>query len=127
MQGVRSSAAVWQPDLMCHVRHLSYDFVTGQGRVDMPEHNCVDMCGCIALFEHIDADCWLIETVAGDKPDTLYERTAEGWEAISNRGERMGAFVQPGESKKLVRQRRAKLRRLRQALPMFAEPSSPES
>ena len=66
--------------LMCNVQKLAYDFCTQTGRLDFPEGDCCDMSGAIALFTAIDPGVRQIETFAGGKPDTVYQRDGKGGE-----------------------------------------------
>lgn len=75
-------AMVFRSDLLCEVSGLSYDFKTLTGALRMSSWNCCDMSACIALFEGIDAGVKRIYTFAGDKPDTIYARSARGWRAF---------------------------------------------
>jgi len=71
------------PGRLCPARTLAYDFETMTGRLYLPTGCCCDMRGCVQLFLAIDAKVRRIETYAGDKQDTRYERrgTAQ-WRAV---------------------------------------------
>jgi hypothetical protein len=71
--------------LLCYVKRLTYEFNTRTGRLDMPEHNCCDMTGAIALFQAIDPKVRFIETFAGGVSDTSYRRQGDKWEAVDRR------------------------------------------
>lgn len=62
--------------LMCQVSRIEYNFDTKIGAVFMPEHNCTDMAGCIALFKGIDPQVLTIKTYAGGVADTMYMRSS---------------------------------------------------
>ncbi len=69
------------PTLQCEVISLTYNFDDKTGILVMAEGDCCDMAGCIALFQAIDPAVKGIATVSGDKPDTMYVRSAAGWVA----------------------------------------------
>ncbi len=80
--------------LQCSVRSATYNFRERRGRLDMEEHCCCDMSGCITFFEAIDPKAQEIETFAGEDRDTAYVRRPKlGWEAVRPDGCRMGSFV----------------------------------
>ncbi len=71
-----------EEQLRCEPWALAHDFRTHFGKLTVAEGHCCDMEGCIALFERIDPEVKLIETYAGDVPDTLYVRLSTGkWTA----------------------------------------------
>lgn len=74
------------PEMMCDVTAIAYDFKSRTGRVDMAVGNCVDMRGCIDVFERIDPKIKTIETFAGDQPDTSYHRSPTTKSAWASRG-----------------------------------------
>jgi hypothetical protein len=69
-------------EIMCHPLSVTYDFSTGSGLLVMDEGDCCDMAGCIALFSRIDPNVQHIQTVAGSKRDTAYQRKGEEWRAL---------------------------------------------
>ncbi|MDX0897453.1 hypothetical protein GOD90_10665 [Sinorhizobium medicae] len=73
------------PELMCTVYGLSYNFVTRAGLLVMGEGNCCDMSGCINLFQRIDPNVQRISTVAWNAQDTIYERRDTQWIAVDGR------------------------------------------
>lgn len=74
---------VWREDLGTLVSSLTYDFTTRIGRLLMPPDCCTDMRGVIFLFQRLDPCVVRIETIAGDKPDTIYVRQGHEWKAFS--------------------------------------------
>jgi len=77
--------AVYRADLVCEVEGLHYDFEKKVGRLLMAETSACDLGGCVALFTKIDPDVKLIETFAGDKSDTIFKRSNDGWKAVLTR------------------------------------------
>ena len=71
----------WRNDLVCGIDRLEYDFETRVARLYLPDCHCADMTGAIKLAETIDDHVKVIITYAGDKPDTRYNLTTEGWVA----------------------------------------------
>lgn len=70
--------------LCCYVERIVYDYMTRTGRIYMGgEYSCTDMSGAIALFELLDQQVRLIETITSDgQPDTRYVRVSgKAWEA----------------------------------------------
>jgi hypothetical protein len=59
-------------------RALGYDFVTRRGTLHIAEGTCCGMLDCVRLFVGIDPQVRLIETIAGEKPDTSYHRSEDG-------------------------------------------------
>jgi len=66
-------------ELQCQAQFLGYDFDTRVGRLVLAEGECVDMTGCVSIFERIDPNVRQIQTVAGEELDTVYTRTTAGW------------------------------------------------
>jgi len=70
--------------LQCTPTRLTYDYVRRYGQLVVMEGHCVDMLGCIALFQHIDPQVQLIDTFSYDVPDTRYTLVRPGmWLADS--------------------------------------------
>ena len=67
--------------LMCQVDRIEYDFEARKSTIHMPEGNCTDMAGAIALFVQIDKSVGRIETYEAGRPDTFYSRVGEEWAA----------------------------------------------
>jgi hypothetical protein len=60
----------------------SYDFAGYRGTLHMAADSCCDMVDCVRFFARIDPQVQLIETIAGEKPDTSYHRLHDGrWRA----------------------------------------------
>jgi hypothetical protein len=76
----------FRTDLHCNVAGLAYDFDTRTGTLHIPSNECCNMTACIALFEQIDAGVEQINTVAGNKPDTIYQHKGGQWLASDNGG-----------------------------------------
>lgn len=75
---------VWNPELMCYVIALRYDFIHHRGTIAFPDNSYCDMGGCIALFTRIDPEVKFIQTSAGQSLDMGYMRKATGeWIAFS--------------------------------------------
>jgi hypothetical protein len=68
-------------ELACQPVSVVYDFDTRNGKLVMAEGNSCDMAGCIALFSRIDPEVESIETIAGNKTDTCYQRKGQKWRA----------------------------------------------
>ncbi len=73
--------------LWCFVESVHYSVSDRCGTLRMSDLSACDMEECIALFERIDPDVKRIETWAGDQPDTLYCKRADGWEAYATKRE----------------------------------------
>ena len=83
-----SDKYVIDDELKCGVERIEYDFGTNVGIVVMEPHHCTDMEGVIDFFKRIDPNVRHIITQTRIKwPDTLYQRTDEGWVAVLD-GER---------------------------------------
>lgn len=76
---------MWNKQLACYVKSISYDYDAKRGRLNMEEGNCCDMSGCIDLFTRIDPDVNRIHTYAGKMPDTDYIHKHDKWTARSKR------------------------------------------
>lgn len=64
------------------VRSLAYDFVPRHGTLYMAPGSWCDIVDCIRFFARIDPQVQVIETIAGEKPDTSYHRLGDGrWRA----------------------------------------------
>jgi DNA helicase TIP49 (TBP-interacting protein) len=61
------------------VMKVIYEFSTHHGYLYMDEGCCCDMTECIEFFQMIDPDVTHIFTFAGNKADTKYRLTEEGW------------------------------------------------
>ena len=70
---------VWIPELQCCALSVVYNWRTRAGILVLPEFNCTDMAGAIALFERIDPHVKIIVTTAGDECDTRYEQSGGEW------------------------------------------------
>jgi hypothetical protein len=68
--------------LVCQVNDLQYNFDTRTGILRMPKGNCCHAPECIAIFERIDPNVKEIKTFAGDKPDTSYVKSSDGWQVF---------------------------------------------
>jgi hypothetical protein len=85
----RDDTECWSPKLCCSVRSITYDFQTRTGRLDMPPITCCDMTGCINFFRAINPQVRRIETYAGGRRDTFYQRNEQNqWCAIDHHGRR---------------------------------------
>jgi len=73
--------AVYHPSLQCMVERVEYDFNTQTGYLLMEDGNACDMAACIAMFEALDPGVRAVSTLAGNQPDTIYRRRADGWHA----------------------------------------------
>ena len=63
------------PVLQCQVESLHYDYDRREGLLRLPDYNCVDMSGCLALFGVIDPNVARIITIEGATGDSaIYER-----------------------------------------------------
>jgi hypothetical protein len=67
------------PELQCSLVRLEYDWPARRGRAYLAPGDCVDMAGCIAVFERIDPKVLLIETFSGSKRDTAYSFIGGQW------------------------------------------------
>lgn len=72
---------MWNDQLACFVKSISYDYDAKRGRLNMEERNCCDMSGCIDLFTRIDPDVNRIHTYTGNTPDTYYIHKRGEWTA----------------------------------------------
>jgi hypothetical protein len=70
-------------DFQCYAKSVGYDFEKKRGTLNMAEHECCDMSGCIAFFTKIDPDVKRIDTFSGAVPDTIYKRFGRKWLAIT--------------------------------------------
>src|SRR5262249_51855320 len=75
----------WHPDLMCYVHGAEYNARRKAGRLYLAWRSCCDMRGAIQAFEGIDPSVELIETFAGEVPDTVYRRIDGKWHAYAPR------------------------------------------
>ena len=72
-------------DLSCHVRRLTYDFIERRGVLELPPMNCANMGGCIRIFEQIDPQVEIIETIAGEGGtgwDGTYVKDGGTWRSV---------------------------------------------
>lgn len=69
------------PTMQCRVLELRYSFVHKTGTLHMVDGDCCDMSGCVDAFKAIDGDVARIVTYSGNRADTSYILTKEGWEA----------------------------------------------
>lgn len=67
-------------ELQCRVVRITYNFEKRQGVLEMPDENCPDMTGCIALFSRIDQAVQAIVMYAGSRVDMAYLREGEEWQ-----------------------------------------------
>ena len=65
------------------VDRLEYDFHARCGKLYMPEGNCTDMEGVIALFKGLDPAVLRVETFSGERPDMVYIKITQEWEVIT--------------------------------------------
>jgi hypothetical protein len=72
---------VWVPELQCCALAVIYNWRTRAGIIVLPEYNCTDMAGAIALFERLDPHVRTIVTTSGDDVDTRYEQSGGEWRA----------------------------------------------
>ena len=72
---------VWVPELQCCALAVIYNWRIRAGVLVLPEENCTDMAGAIALFERIDPRVSTIVTTSGDDVDTRYEQSGGEWRA----------------------------------------------
>jgi hypothetical protein len=96
------TALPFREDLKCYVRRLEYNFAACEGLLVMGDHSSPDISACIALFENIDEDVYLIRTMTGSVPDIDYQKLSdvEGrrWEvSIDHRRERTRRKRQSGK------------------------------
>lgn len=72
---------IWSSDLQCEWSSLS---VVDDGiiRLDMPHENCCDMNGVIKVAQAIHPVVFRIDTYSGGKPDTMYVKIRNKWEAV---------------------------------------------
>jgi hypothetical protein len=75
-------SAAWDERLKCHVVSLAHDFRSHTGQLHLPDGDCCDMTGCVALFEGIDPQVTAINTYSGDKADTVYRKEGTEWNAL---------------------------------------------
>jgi len=76
---------MWHDGLMCFVERLEVDFVKGCASLWLRDGNCTDMRGAIALIENISPDVFRIYTYGGRDRDTVYEKDAGEWVAVTLR------------------------------------------
>lgn len=69
--------------LWCNAISVFYDFAGQHGVLIVPEHECCDMAGCVAMFQAIDASVEAITVLAGSQIDTRYGLTKDGWKAVN--------------------------------------------
>ncbi|MGH8432866.1 MAG: hypothetical protein ACREUF_20960 [Solimonas sp.] len=81
--GQEGFSVTQRDDFQCSVKSMGYDFETRVGTLNMAEHECCDMSGCIAFFTRIDPDVVRINTFSGSKPDTAYLRSGGQWQAMA--------------------------------------------
>lgn len=68
--------------LMCgRLNAVVCDYQAGRVTLHMPEGACCDMCGAIAYATRHFPAVRIIQTIAGDKPDTAYVRRGNTWSA----------------------------------------------
>ena len=72
---------VWVPELQCCALAVIYNWRTRAGIIVLPEYNCTDLAGAIALFERLDPHVRTIVTTSGDDVDTRYEQSGGEWRA----------------------------------------------
>jgi len=83
-----SDVAKFHDGLVCHVHGARYypNVYGGFVRIFVAAWNCTDMSGAIDAALADGREVKLIEVFAGNKPDTLYMRDAEGeWQAGPSR------------------------------------------
>src|SRR5262245_48083485 len=73
----------WLPELQCRILRVSYDFNKRRADLFLPVGECTDMTGAIGSVTHIDPDARMIQTWAGDKPDTSYVWSNGVWYAVA--------------------------------------------
>ena len=78
----RPTRTPWDERLKCDVVSLVYDFRSHTGQLNLPDGDCCDMSGCLALFEAIDPKVTAINTHSGDKADTVYRKEGTEWKAF---------------------------------------------
>ncbi|MDM0082340.1 hypothetical protein QTI17_17240 [Variovorax sp. J31P179] len=68
--------------LQCGLDAFLCNYKTGKATLYLPEGECCDMRGTIAFVMHHFPSAKLIETVSGDKLDTVYRHRETGeWAA----------------------------------------------
>jgi hypothetical protein len=72
----------YRQDVQCVVEKLEYDFDAKIGVLQLGEHDCTDMSGCIALFKKIDPDVVEIRTFAAKRKDTSYHFDGQQWRSV---------------------------------------------
>jgi hypothetical protein len=75
----------WHEGLVTFVQGADYDKAHKAGKLFMGKRCCCHMRGCIEAFCKIDPDVSLIETFAGEVPDTIYQRIDGRWCAFRAR------------------------------------------
>jgi hypothetical protein len=70
---------VWIPELQCCALSVIYNWRTRAAILVLPEGNCTDMSGAIALVTRLDPKVSMIVTTAGDEVDTRYEQSRGEW------------------------------------------------
>lgn len=71
--------------VQCHVIGLLYEFTRHAGELVVPDHNCTDMQGCIALFQAIDPLVERIAVMDGPESQTLYTLCGDHWHVTVGR------------------------------------------
>ena len=72
----------WHEKFQCFVEELRYDYGRHAGRLVMSDLNCTGMRGCISVFEAIDPDVQVIDTVQrtlGGHRNTTYSKIGGEW------------------------------------------------
>jgi hypothetical protein len=68
-------------NLMCNVNKIVFDVENKCGYLYTPEFNYPDMTRTVKAFTSVDPEIKVIFTISGEKPDTTYTKTIEGWVA----------------------------------------------
>ncbi len=78
----RMTGVTWNERLKCGVVSLAYDFGSHTGQLHLPDGDCCDMTGCVALFQGIDPKVTAIHTHSGGQADTVYRKGGTEWNAL---------------------------------------------
>ena len=75
--------SAWNKNLMCIWRQISASQQENSVTICLPEGNCCDMRGAIKIAEFLLPGVTTIQTVAGKKYDTMYQKHDSGrWEVF---------------------------------------------
>lgn len=68
-------------NVMCDVSEIRIDVKNKQGFLVLPEMNYPDMSSTVRCFTSVDPEIEVIQTYVGDKPDTVYVKVGNEWQA----------------------------------------------